>query len=125
MSSTIICGSLYRLLSERAALADELARKVEDGRIREEALKTELMSIAPKNMHAYIENEVGLDILFIYGMCSCDIKFYDRVCGFLNMEDAKKKTLGLQKAWKGVIKIEVQFVERGDGRASIKFSAVL
>lgn len=91
-------GAFYHLLASRASLADELAKKIEEQRVREEELKAELLQVAPKNMIAFIENELGLDSLFKYGMFLGKIRFHDEMCGFRDMEDTKKKVQGLQKA---------------------------
>lgn len=125
MNSAMFPGAFYHLLSRRASLAEELARNLEQLRIQEETLKTELMQVVPKGVKNYIENDVGLDSLFKYGAYSGKICFEDERYGFTSMADTKKKIDRLKKAWKGIIKIDVSFVDRGDGRTNIKFSAVL
>ena len=125
MNTSMFQGAFYHLLSRRAMLAEELARKFEEIRVQEEALKAELMQTAPKDVEYYIKNVVDLDSLFRYGKFSGKIHFEDKDSGFRNMADTKKKIEGLKKAWKGVIKIDVSFVDHGDGRANINFSAVL
>lgn len=125
MNTSMFPGAFYHLLSRRAALAEELAIKFEELRVQEEALKAELMQTVPKDVKYYIKNEVDLDRLLRYGLFTGKIYFEDERNGFRSMADTKVKIARLKKAWKGIVRIEVSFVDHGDGRANIKFSAVM
>jgi len=105
----------------RSSLVIELARKLKEQERLDKEVIVQLLTAAPEPLWKWLKDECVISTLFEHGMTSFTIAFNERPFG--SIEDVRNKIVLLQRAWVGVVEIDLDN-DPESHRVGVRFKAI-